>query len=78
MQQAEGGRLRLRLSNDGAPLSPPVAARIFEPFFTTRAAGTGLGLAVVRQIVESLSGEVALDPTRSGVAFSIWLHQALP
>ncbi|MHB8872645.1 MAG: ATP-binding protein [Myxococcaceae bacterium] len=76
--EVEGGRLRLRLSNDGTPLTPPVAARIFEPFFTTRAAGTGLGLAVVRRIVESLSGEVALDPTQTGVAFSIWLPQARP
>jgi signal transduction histidine kinase len=74
--QLEAGRLRLRLANDGAPIAPEVAARIFEPFFTTRAAGSGLGLAVVRRVVESMAGEVALDETASGVTFSIWLPAA--
>ncbi|MGH7282329.1 MAG: two-component system sensor histidine kinase NtrB [Polyangiaceae bacterium] len=49
-------------------------SRVFEPFFTTRASGTGLGLALVRRIVEAHDGTVtvASDPPR-GASFTIVL-----
>jgi signal transduction histidine kinase len=69
------GELYVSVANDAVPMAPEVAARVFEPFFTTRAAGTGLGLAVVRRIVEDLGGSVALEgPSEtSGTTFSIRL-----
>jgi signal transduction histidine kinase len=75
-ERVEGGRVRLAVHNDGEPLPPAVAARVFEPFFTNRATGTGLGLTVVRRIVEDLGGEVTLDEERNGVSFSIWLPES--
>ncbi|HEY1809047.1 MAG TPA: ATP-binding protein, partial [Acidobacteriaceae bacterium] len=53
-------------------------ARLFEPFFTTKAgAGTGLGLWVVRQFVESWGGTISvlsnIEPTNHGTAFRIFL-----
>ncbi len=68
------GRVRLRVRNDSEPLSEEVALRAFEPFFTTRAAGSGLGLAVVRRLVEDQAGTVTLDRDAQGVSFSIWLR----
>ncbi|MBC7172770.1 MAG: hypothetical protein H5U40_10100 [Polyangiaceae bacterium] len=65
--------IRLVVMNDGEPLPPDVARRVFEPFFTTKAKGTGLGLAVVRRLIEDQKGKVALDSTERGVSFSIWL-----
>jgi signal transduction histidine kinase len=70
----EGGRLTVRtraeddeavleIEDTGAGIPDEVRARIFEPFFTTKASGTGLGLAVVRRIVEGHGGTVVV---RSG------------
>jgi signal transduction histidine kinase len=44
-------------------MSEEVLARIFEPFFTTKpsGAGTGLGLPVVKQIVESWDGHLQVE-----------------
>lgn len=67
----DGAILALRVENDGPPMPAAVAARVFEPFFTTRASGTGLGLAVVRRIIEDLGGSVTLEPSSPGATFSI-------
>jgi len=52
----------LEVCDDGHGMSDAVRARAFEPFFTTREAegGTGLGLAVVRGLVEEHGGSVSL------------------
>jgi signal transduction histidine kinase len=42
--------------------------RIFEPYFTTKPDGTGLGLALVRQTIETHRGIVALSETPGGGA----------
>ncbi|MCP4043841.1 MAG: hypothetical protein GY731_18110, partial [Gammaproteobacteria bacterium] len=48
--------------------------QVFEPFMTTRSGGTGLGLAVVRAIVQSHGGAIRLDARQEqGAAFTIEL-----
>jgi signal transduction histidine kinase len=74
---AEGGRLtigvqpdpddaayvRLSVTDNGDGIPPEHLPRIFEPFYTTKkqGAGTGLGLAVVTQLVEAHHGTVQVD-----------------
>ncbi len=54
------GWLEAWVQDNGPGMSERVRARIFEPFFSTKPAGfgTGLGLPVVKQIVESWGGRI--------------------
>jgi PAS domain S-box-containing protein len=50
----------LSLRDNGPGLSPEAKRKIFEPFFTTKRQGTGLGMAIVKRIVEAHGGEIAV------------------
>lgn len=64
----------LQLGDNGPGIPEHIRERIFEPFFTTRSSGTGLGLAVVRAVVQGHHGEIWLDSTPGmGCAFTIRL-----
>jgi signal transduction histidine kinase len=56
--------LTLSVIDNGPGLSEVARLRLFEPFFTTKAFGTGLGLAITRRLVESLGGELSMNPAR--------------
>ncbi len=69
----------LQVEDTGHGIEPHVKERIFEPFFTTktRDSGTGLGLATVYGIVESLGGSISVDSTPGrGSIFSVFLPAA--
>lgn len=65
-----GDRVRIEVEDDGPGVPKDVAARIFDPFVTTKdvGAGTGLGLAVCRGIVEGARGRIFVDATYEGGA----------
>ena len=69
--------MRVEVSDQGAGIPKELMPRVFEPFFTTKARGTGLGLAVVRRIVEDHRGEVQIhsEPGR-GTTFAFRLPLA--
>jgi len=64
----DGTFAHVELADTGPGVPEEVRHRIFEPFFTTKASGTGLGLAVVKRIVEGHRGEVSVSSTPGGGA----------
>ncbi|TSC33530.1 ATP-binding protein [Corallococcus sp. Z5C101001] len=81
-REAHGGREQLRIDvvDQGPGIPAELLHRVFEPFFTTKAQGTGLGLAVVKRILEEHRGEIAVEssvPGR-GTTFTFWLPLMQP
>lgn len=53
----------LVVADNGPGIAAEQQQRIFEPFFSARSGGSGLGLAVVRAVVQSMGGEIHVDST---------------
>ncbi|MBI3989042.1 MAG: hypothetical protein HY347_05440 [candidate division NC10 bacterium] len=66
--------VEISVSDTGVGIPPESLGRIFEPFFTTKGEGTGLGLTIVRQIVEQQGGTIACQSVPGeGTTFTIRL-----
>jgi two-component system sensor histidine kinase HydH len=57
---------RIEVRDEGVGISPATEKHIFQPFFTTKATGTGLGLAVVKRIVDAHHGEISVRSVEGG------------
>lgn len=56
-----GGEAEITIADTGPGIDPEKADLLFEPFYTTRPNGTGLGLAVSKQIVEQHGGKIFIQ-----------------
>ncbi|WP_343747317.1 ATP-binding protein [Fluviicola sp.] len=64
----------VRVSDNGSGIPESQIQTIFEPYFTTKSTGTGLGLAMVKQIVENHGGSIEIEKTSASgttVLFSL-------
>ncbi|AUM01322.1 sensor histidine kinase [Pseudothauera hydrothermalis] len=68
LTRQEGERALLLVRDNGPGFPPQMLARAFEPYFTTKSRGTGLGLAMVKKIVDEHGGEVRLTNREQGGA----------
>jgi two-component system NtrC family sensor kinase len=67
------------LEDTGIGIPESVIGSVFDPFFTTKARGTGLGLAVTREIVEAHGGHISCERRdEGGTRFRIWLPRSQP
>ena len=64
---------KLQVSDNGPGIAPGNRARIFDPFFTTRRGkgGTGMGLPIVRNMLEAAGSTIRLIPSNTGACFEI-------
>ena len=70
----KGDEVGVRIADTGRGMTAAEQARIFEPFYTRFEGGRGLGLAVVRQIVDSYAGRIDLaSEPRIGTEITITL-----
>ena len=65
--RSEGREVELVLEDSGPGLDPAIRARVFEPLMTTKARGLGLGLSLVRRILERHGGGIAYAPREGGL-----------
>jgi two-component system sensor histidine kinase HydH len=56
-----GTEVWVRIADNGMGMEDEVRGRIFDPFYTSRAAGTGLGLALCRKIVDNHGGGIEVE-----------------
>lgn len=64
--------VRMDVEDTGPGIPPDVLNKIFAPFFTTKARGTGLGLAVVKKVVDRHKGKVdAVSQIGKGTCFKL-------
>ena len=64
---AEPGFTVLSVEDSGTGVDPSILRRLFEPLVTTKTKGIGLGLALVRRIVERHGGTVTYEPRASAI-----------
>ncbi|WP_322743566.1 HAMP domain-containing sensor histidine kinase [Vasconcelosia minhoensis] len=70
--------MSISVQNGGAPIPADVLPQLTQPFYTTKAAGTGMGLAIVKRIVEAHSGELLIESAEQGTCFTVWLPLKSP
>jgi signal transduction histidine kinase len=69
----QGNWLLVKVSDEGEGVSPNNRAQIFDSFFTTRRdrGGTGMGLAIVRAMLDAHGGAIRLLESEQGTAFEL-------
>ena len=79
VEQGDDERVCVRVADDGIGMDAATLARVREPFFTTkpRGQGTGLGLALVENLVQSMGASLEIESEPGvGTTMSFWLPSA--
>jgi signal transduction histidine kinase len=73
--QSLEGKLLIKFIDNGKGIAPEIFPKIFQPFFTTKAAGegSGLGLDIVRKIIDKHQGSINVESVPGETVFTISL-----
>lgn len=72
----KGTEVRLSVTDDGPGVPPAVRDALFQPFVTTKPEGIGLGLAIARDIMRQLGGDLLHESTARGARFTMVMPAA--
>lgn len=68
--------LEIVVKDNGKGIHEKIKEKIWYPFFTTKKKGTGMGLAIIRKIINSLNGDISLvESGTQGTTFKITFYQ---
>lgn len=70
------GSLKVSVCDDGPGMNGEQRRNVFQPFFTTKSKGTGLGMAIVKRIIEAHGGDIRVGDCQDGAEFLITLPVA--
>ena len=59
----KGNNFVVTVKDNGVGITDEQKEKLFVPYFTTKSTGTGLGLAMCKQIVENMNGEIGFEST---------------
>ena len=69
-----GPQVEISVRDTGPGISKNVIAKMFDPLYTTKTRGAGLGLTIVRRVVEAHGGAIAVHSAPGkGASFTVWL-----
>ncbi len=76
----DNGYVKVDITDSGPGVPAEIAERIWKPFFTTKAKGqgTGLGLDIVRRIIDRHHGSIGLDSQPGKTTFTVRLPESQP
>jgi nitrogen fixation/metabolism regulation signal transduction histidine kinase len=63
--------VRLAVTDNGPGFTPKILSRAFEPYVTSKARGTGLGLAMVKKIIDEHGGRIDIQNQVDGSGASV-------
>jgi signal transduction histidine kinase len=68
--------IRLEIMDNGKGVENEIHEKIFSPYFTTKSSGTGLGLAMCKDIIESSGGKIGFHSTKN-IGTCFWIEMPL-
>lgn len=74
--QIKKGNIEIAIQDNGVGISAEQQAQIFTPYFTTKSSGSGIGLSVVRQIIEKHNGNIRFE-SQEGVGTTFFVRLKL-
>ena len=66
--------VKIKFIDNGIGIPESIQSKVFEPKFTTKTKGMGLGLGIVKNIIESLNGTIKYETGKKGTTFIVTLE----